>query len=85
MRHRGDKQPTSLPARPACRHTQVHFLIAACENMVDARGLRPGDILVASNGGWVGASTWDQHSPHVICPHTAVCILVASMQQAGAA
>lgn len=29
---------------------QVHFIVASCENMVDGKGLRPGDILVASNG-----------------------------------
>ena len=29
---------------------QVHFIIAACENMIDGRGMRPGDILTAMNG-----------------------------------
>lgn len=29
---------------------EIHFIVASCENMVDGRGLRPGDILVASNG-----------------------------------
>lgn len=29
---------------------EVHFLIAATENMVNERGVVPGDILVASNG-----------------------------------
>ncbi|PSC76746.1 aminopeptidase family isoform B [Micractinium conductrix] len=38
---------------------EVHFLIAACENMVDARGLRPGDILVASNGKTVEINNTD--------------------------
>jgi len=28
---------------------QVHFIIAACENMVSAEAMRPGDILTASN------------------------------------
>jgi len=28
----------------------VHFIIAACENMVSADSFRPGDILTASNG-----------------------------------
>jgi leucyl aminopeptidase len=28
----------------------VHFIIAACENMVSAEAMRPGDILTASNG-----------------------------------
>ena len=31
-------------------HVQVHFLIAACENMINERAMVPGDILVASNG-----------------------------------
>ena len=29
---------------------EVHFIIAACENMVSAEAFRPGDILTASNG-----------------------------------
>ncbi|PSS08125.1 Leucine aminopeptidase [Actinidia chinensis var. chinensis] len=29
---------------------EVHFIIAACENMISGTGLRPGDILTASNG-----------------------------------
>lgn len=29
---------------------EVHFIVASCENMVDGKGLRPGDVLVASNG-----------------------------------
>ena len=29
---------------------EVHFIIAACENMVSAEAMRPGDILTASNG-----------------------------------
>merc|ERR1719311_1701508 len=28
---------------------QVHFIVAACENMVSDRAMRPGDILTASN------------------------------------
>ena len=28
---------------------EVHFIIAACENMVSAEAMRPGDILTASN------------------------------------
>jgi leucyl aminopeptidase len=38
---------------------EVHFVIAACENMVDARGLRPGDVLVASNGTTVEVENTD--------------------------
>ena len=38
---------------------EVHFIIASCENMVDGRGLRPGDILVASNGKTVEVNNTD--------------------------
>lgn len=31
-------------------HVQVHIITAACENMIDGRGMRPGDILQAANG-----------------------------------
>lgn len=29
---------------------QVHFIVAACENMISGTGMRPGDIITASNG-----------------------------------
>jgi len=29
---------------------EVHFIVAACENMVSDKAMRPGDILTASNG-----------------------------------
>jgi leucyl aminopeptidase len=38
---------------------EVHFIVAACENMVDGRGLRPGDVLVASNGKTVEINNTD--------------------------
>ena len=52
------RELTTRPARhlPAC---QVHFIIASCENMVDGRGLRPGDVLVASNGKTVEINNTD--------------------------
>ncbi|XP_051130963.1 leucine aminopeptidase 1-like [Andrographis paniculata] len=28
----------------------VHFIIASCENMISGKGMRPGDIVTASNG-----------------------------------
>jgi len=31
-------------------NVQVHFIVAACENMISGSGMRPGDILTASNG-----------------------------------
>lgn len=29
---------------------QVHFIVAACENMISGTGMRPGDVVTASNG-----------------------------------
>ena len=29
---------------------QVNFIVAACENMISGTGMRPGDIVTASNG-----------------------------------
>lgn len=29
---------------------QIHFISASCENMIDGRGMLPGDVLTASNG-----------------------------------
>lgn len=29
---------------------EVHFIVASCENMISGGGMRPGDILTASNG-----------------------------------
>lgn len=46
--------PVNFQPLPQTQHhtlpRQVHFIVASCENMVDGRALRPGDILVASNG-----------------------------------
>ncbi|KAB2040244.1 hypothetical protein ES319_D02G069500v1 [Gossypium barbadense] len=33
-----------------CPNTQVHFIVASCENMISGKGMRPGDIVTASNG-----------------------------------
>lgn len=32
------------------QNVEVHFITAVCENMISAEAMRPGDILVASNG-----------------------------------
>ena len=32
------------------RNVEVHFITAVCENMISAEAMKPGDILVASNG-----------------------------------
>ena len=29
---------------------QVNFIVGACENMISGAGMRPGDIITASNG-----------------------------------
>ncbi|DBB18259.1 TPA: hypothetical protein ACH3X3_003221 [Trebouxia sp. C0006] len=29
---------------------EIHFISASCENMIDGRGMLPGDVLTASNG-----------------------------------
>lgn len=38
---------------------EIHFIIASCENMIHGKGLRPGDILVASNGKTVEVNNTD--------------------------
>eukprot|EP00238_Polyblepharides_amylifera_P012700 CAMPEP_0196588190 /NCGR_PEP_ID=MMETSP1081-20130531/59770_1 /TAXON_ID=36882 /ORGANISM="Pyramimonas amylifera, Strain CCMP720" /LENGTH=529 /DNA_ID=CAMNT_0041910615 /DNA_START=272 /DNA_END=1861 /DNA_ORIENTATION=+ len=38
---------------------EVHFIIASCENMVAGKGLRPGDILTASNGKTIEVNNTD--------------------------
>ncbi|CAI5489040.1 unnamed protein product [Closterium sp. Naga37s-1] len=38
---------------------QVHFIIAACENMVSGGGMKPGDIITASNGKTIEVNNTD--------------------------
>lgn len=77
------KAPTPPPPPPgslACVAVQVHFIVAACENMVDGRGLRPGDILVAANGK-VGDGARGKGPPagrvhaHVVGTSAGACLL----------
>jgi hypothetical protein len=35
---------------------QIHFISASCENMIDGKGMLPGDVLTASNGKTVEVS-----------------------------
>ena len=35
---------------------EVHFCVASCENMIDGKGMLPGDILKAANGKTVEVS-----------------------------
>ena len=41
---------TLAVSKLAPANTEVHFVVAACENMVNERAMRPGDVLTASNG-----------------------------------
>ncbi len=55
LRQRRGRKRTSaawrgLGAEPAAARPQVHIISAACENMIDGKGMRPGDILQAANG-----------------------------------
>lgn len=36
---------------------QIHFISASCENMIDGKGMLPGDVLTASNGKTVEVSS----------------------------
>jgi leucyl aminopeptidase len=38
---------------------EVHFIVAACENMISGTGVRPGDILTASNGKTIEVNNTD--------------------------
>lgn len=38
---------------------EVHFIVAACENMISGTGMRPGDILTASNGKTIEVNNTD--------------------------
>ncbi len=54
----------ALGAAKAIAHLQptdieVHFIIAACENMVNGSAMRPGDILTASNGKTIEVNNTD--------------------------
>lgn len=41
------------------QHVEVHFLVAACENMVSEKSYRPGDVITASNGKTVEVGNTD--------------------------
>ncbi|KAI4335548.1 hypothetical protein L6164_014185 [Bauhinia variegata] len=38
---------------------EVHFVVAACENMISGTGMRPGDIVTASNGKTIEVNNTD--------------------------
>ncbi len=41
------------------KNTEVHFIIAACENMINGSALHPGDIVTASNGKTIEVNNTD--------------------------
>ncbi len=60
---------------------QVHIISAACENMIDGKGMRPGDILQAANGKTVevrrllGCPPWPGPRPAPYRPGPALLLL----------
>ncbi|KAK9213591.1 hypothetical protein WN943_002979 [Citrus x changshan-huyou] len=38
---------------------EVHFIVAACENMISGTGMRPGDIITAANGKTIEVNNTD--------------------------
>ncbi len=41
------------------KNTEVHFIVAACENMINGSALHPGDIIKASNGKTIEVNNTD--------------------------
>ena len=58
---------------------ECHFIVAACENMIDGKGMRPGDILTASNGMTVEINNTDAEGRLTLCD-----ALVYAQDQVGA-
>ena len=52
---------------------QIHFISASCENMIDGKGMRPGDILTSASGKTVEVR-------RVCCPSSA-CHLAELLHQ----
>ena len=46
---------------------ECHFIIASCENMIDGKGLRPGDILTAMDGTTVEINNTDAEGRLTLC------------------
>ena len=40
-------------------NTEIHFIVAACENMINGSALHPGDIITASNGKTIEVNNTD--------------------------
>ena len=41
------------------RTGEIHFIVAACENMISGEAVRPGDVLTASNGKTIEVANTD--------------------------
>ena len=41
------------------RAGEIHFIVAACENMISGEAVRPGDVLTASNGKTIEVANTD--------------------------
>ena len=46
---------------------QVHFISAACENMINGKALRPGDVLVSASGKTVEIGNTDAEGRLTLC------------------
>jgi len=49
------------------KNVEVHFIVAACENMINGHGLRPGDVITASNGKTVEVNNTDAEGRLTLC------------------
>eukprot|EP00958_Prasinococcus_capsulatus_P029888 scaffold7761_cov417-Prasinococcus_capsulatus_cf.AAC.5 len=48
-------------------NVKIHFITASCENMVSGTGMRPGDILTASNGRTIEINNTDAEGRLTLC------------------
>lgn len=46
---------------------EVHFISAACENLIDGKGMLPGDVLVSANGKTVEVGNTDAEGRLTLC------------------
>ncbi len=56
---------------------QVHIITASCENMIDGRGMRPGDILQAANGKTVEVCPMHQLCVRLTCLPCRSCAVLS--------
>lgn len=62
----GHRDPTMGYILNTMLLSQIHFISASCENMIDGKGMLPGDVLTASNGKTVEVSSLKQR---YVCKH----------------